>query len=131
MYHAIRRLVTILYWTTSDVPKWNSADIPITDNEWQISADADSWSDIQLGPNFQSYNLTVNFVTIVKQVSNFGHQYTFCNIANGPYWYFWLIYDSQSDYRYNSSSYGLYHVLHLCLTFCAVSHFLPHPGRRN
>ena len=42
MYHAIRRLVTILYCTTSDVPIWNSADIPITDNEWQISADADS-----------------------------------------------------------------------------------------
>ena len=36
----------------SDAPKWNLADIPITDNGSEISADTDSRSDIQLSSNF-------------------------------------------------------------------------------
>ena len=39
-----------------------------TDNGSEISADTDSWSDIQL-------------------CLNFGYQYTFCNIADSQYQY--------------------------------------------
>ena len=37
---------------TSDASIWNLADIPITDNGSELSADTDSQSDIQLCSNF-------------------------------------------------------------------------------
>ena len=41
----------------SDAPIWNLADIPITDNGSEISADTDSRSDIQLRSNFQPLSI--------------------------------------------------------------------------
>ena len=40
----------------SDAPIWNLADIPITDNGSEISADTDSRSDIQLRSIFLCFN---------------------------------------------------------------------------
>jgi len=37
---------------TGDAPIWNLADIPITDDGWQISADTDNQTNIQLRSNF-------------------------------------------------------------------------------
>ena len=68
----------------SDAPIWNLADIPITDNGSEISADTDSQSNMQLRSIFlpfstQFHNFMANFPI---KMSNFGYQYTFCNIAN-------------------------------------------------
>ena len=41
---------------TSDAPIWNLADISITDNGSEVSADTDSRSDIQLCSNFLPFS---------------------------------------------------------------------------
>jgi len=46
----------------SDAPIWNLADIPITDNGSEISADTDSRSDIQL---FSKFYLSVHNFTVL------------------------------------------------------------------
>jgi len=53
---AVVRLVLEIIITISDAPIWNLADIPITDNGSEISADTDSRSDIQLCSNFLPFS---------------------------------------------------------------------------
>ena len=73
---------------SSDAPIWNLADIPITDNGSEISAD--SRFDIQLCSLLSTYfhSFGANFPI---NISNFGYQYTFCNIADIRNQYFWPI----------------------------------------
>ena len=75
--------VAVVYY--SDAPIWNLADIPITDNGSEISAD--SRFDIQLCSLLSTYfhSFGANFPI------NMGYQYTFCNIADIRNQYFWPI----------------------------------------
>ena len=51
---ALKVEVAVVYY--SDAPIWNLADIPITDNGSEISADTDSLSNIKLRSNFLPFS---------------------------------------------------------------------------